>query len=250
MPDIIPPDVVPAGPISIAVDGLRTLLANVPFFQAWTVTANATAALTRIWVGEVSYPIFSATIASNVLTIQTREPHLINAGDIITIEGAGIGAESVVDLSGQYAAIDVDATTFTAATTLADIETVYPDDGLVVPGRRPLAVIGLGEVPLETESIGTGGATVSRGSLEILFEADVSPAYVGDPRNAPVEMWNAYGQLLYGLQTTQETGDFMFLSKCEPWIGPEFTCRPEQDDNTNRFERWRAVIRVQWGLNA
>src|SRR5437763_1490595 len=104
-------DVVPAGPLSIAVDALRTLIANVPAFQTWTGTANAAAALNRIFTGEVGWPMISAVVAGGTLTVTTRQPHSVSVADRITLEGAAIGVESVLDVSGTYTVTAVTAST-------------------------------------------------------------------------------------------------------------------------------------------
>jgi hypothetical protein len=42
----------------------------------------------------------------------------------------------------------------------------------------------------------------------------------------------------------------MVLNDLNPLDGPTFTARDEQDDNTKRFERWRATMKVTWGLES
>lgn len=242
------PNVTPAGPLAVAVDSLVTLISNVPFFQTWTGAGNAAAALPFIFEGEIGFPIVQASISNGVLTVQTREPHNVQAGAVVTIEGAAIGTESQLNVSGPQTVVSVSADTLTFSVAGPNLTNVYPDGALLVPCVRPLAVVCEANDGLNGRSIGTGGASVLAGALEILIEADVSTQYQQDARNALMEARNAYGQFVQGLIETQETGNLMFLSKVEPVSGPDFTNKADQNDNANRFERWRALVRVTWGL--
>lgn len=243
------PDLAVAGPLSVALDGLRTLISNVPAFQTWTGTADAAHALLRVFTGEVGYPIASIQVAAGVITITTREPHMINAADVISIEGAASGAQGDLGIDGAKTVVSVTSTVLTMATALADLATVYPDQAFIVPCPRPLAVVCESADGVHSSSIGGGGASIYSGTVEILLEADVSTAYQSDSKNALYEARNAFGNFVQGLAVTQGTGDLMWLNKIEPVSGPEFTAKPEQDDNTKRFERWRALVRVTWGLD-
>jgi hypothetical protein len=249
-------DVTPAGPLSAAIDGLRTLLANTPQFQTWTSTGSAAAALGRIFTGEFGYPITSATISGGVLTVATREPHTMLVGNVIDLEGAAIGPEGAINFAGSYTLTAVTATTISMATGLPDAATEYPDQAFVFPCVRPVAVIcDDAKNPLRSRSVGTGGASIYQGSAEIFLEADTPGGYVSDARNALYQARNDLGNLIAtidgnGLMQTQGTGDFMTLNSCEIQSGPEFIATSEQTDNTKRFERWRALLRVTWGLES
>lgn len=241
--------VVPAGPLAIAVDALRTLVANVPYFQTWTGSANAAAALLRVFTGDSGYPLSTVAIASNVVTFTTREPHGLQVGMVVTIEGASLGAESSIDLDGPQTVLSISQDTFTISTTLADQPTTSVEDGFVFPAVRPIAIICESEQdPLSSKVIGTGGASVCAGSIDILVEADVSVVHQHNAFNALYEARNALGQFHQGIAETQGTADLMCLNSVDPVSGPEFTNKPEQDDSYPRFERWRAVLRVRWGL--
>lgn len=250
LPPVIPDVVAPAGPLSVAIDSLVSLIAAVPFFQAWTNTANASLAEQRIFVGEVGYPIYSAAIAAGVLTIQTREFHEIQVGNVVTIEGAGLGAEANVNLDGQWTVTATTPDTFTAATALPDLAVIYPQFAFVLDCVRPIAVVAEGADGLESENIGTGNPAVYSGSLDILLEADASSQYANSPANALTEARNAVGNFLEGLMETQDTGDLMVLNNAKLTSGPEFVSKAQQDDGSHRFERWRAIIRVTWGVKS
>ena len=239
-------DVIPSGPISTALDSLRTLLSVVPFFITWT---NTDTPIDSIFTGEVGFPIVSVSAAGGVLTIETREPHTRQVGDVVTIEGASLGDQGQ-SIDGPQSVASITSTTFTAATSLPDFTAVTPDGAFVVPCVRPLAVIAPGDGAVHGNVIGTGGASVFSGSLDILLEADVSTAYQQDATNALTEARNAVGLIVQGLADTQGTADLMCLNRVELTNGPEFTAKPEQDDNTVRFERWRAVVHVTWGLES
>ncbi|MCL2647737.1 MAG: hypothetical protein FWD61_12125 [Phycisphaerales bacterium] len=252
------PDVIPFGPVAVAIDALRTLVANLPFFQTWTGSADATVAIKRIFTGEVGWQIVGVTIAGGIITVKTREPHSVVTGDTITIEGASLGPQSELSIAGTYQVADVpDATTVLIATTLRDVlpPSPYPDGGeipdfgFLFPFSRPLAVVSEDKNAANATSVGTGGAFVCSGTLDIMLEADVSAAYVSDAPNALAEARSATGQFLQDLASTQGTADLMCLNNMQIVLGPEFTARPEQDDNTARFERWRAIIHVTWGIS-
>lgn len=242
------PDVTPIGPLAVAADSLRTLISNVPFFQTWVGAANAAAALPSIFTGELGVPITSVTVSGGVATITTREQHPVSSGQMFTIEGAAAGPESGLGLTGRQTAINTTGTSLTFATSNPDQPAVYPDYLLLLPAVRPLAIVCERDDGLNSTSVGTGGASILAGVLDILIEADVSSTYVYDSRNALMEARNAYGQFVQGLMNTQETGDLMYLGKVEPVSGPNFTSRAESDDNALRYERWRALVRVTWGL--
>lgn len=242
-------DATPAGSIAVAEDSLRTLIANVPFFQTWTGTSTAADALLHIYVGEVGNPIVSAKVVNGLATIALRDPHTMRVADTPTIEGASLGAQAGLTLDGLQTITAVTASGFSFSTSAEDADTVYLDDAFVLPWGRPMAVIGKASGGFNKESIGTGGAVIGNGSLEILLEADVSSTFATDPRNAEVEAQNAVGQFIDGLMATQETGDLMFLRTAELASGPTLTTTTQQDDSTKRFERWFAQINVSWGLS-
>ena len=241
-----------SGPLAMAIDALTTLLSNVPFFQTWVGAANATEALANIYASEVGWPIVSASITGGVLTVTTREPHQLSIGDTCTIEGSSLGSQSGVPIDGAQVVTGVPTVnSFTASTDLEDLDAeVNPDFCLVFAGTRPIAVIDApeGSGGLDSDSIGTGGCVVYSGELEIMLEADVSTAYQNDPRNATAEMKSAIGSLIQGLAETQDTGDLMVLSEPARLDRFNFTSSSEQNSNAIRYERWRAMIRVNWGL--
>jgi len=242
------PDVTPAGPLSVAKDALRTLIANVPAFQTWTGTANATAALARIFTGEVGWPMLSATIAAGVLTVTTRQPHSVSVADVITLEGAALGTESVLDVSGTYTVTAVTSTTIAMSTNQADESVQFPDGAFVLPTVRPFALVCEDDRGLKSQSVSSGGANIKQGRLQILLEADVPAQYVNDAKNALYQAANDYGNFMDGLMSTQATGDLMWLNECEPISGPDFIADAEQNNTAQRFERWRALMRVSWGI--
>lgn len=239
-----------SGPVSIAVDALCSLIGSIPFFQAWVGAASSDVAAGSVWAGEVGVPIFSVVIASGVLTIATREPHGIASGAAFTIEGASLGAESGIEITGVQTATAVTSTTLSVSTALADAPVAYPDQAFLMAGTRPIVVVCESQNAMRSESIGTGGTSIFSGELEILLEADVSAELANDPRGALNEARSAHGQFLSGLMLTQGTGDLMCLNKAETASAPEFTAKPEQDDNAARYERWRSMIRVGWGLES
>lgn len=240
--------VTPAGPLAVAAQALAQLIANIPFFQTWTGSANAAAAANHVFVGEVGYPIAAVSVAAGVLTVQTRDVHQIEVGDVVTIEGAALGPESEISLDGQWTVTSVTSNTFTASTGLPNLATVYPDQAFCLDTTRPLALVGWDKDDLRFSSIGVGGTCVVAGTLQILIEADTPSQYQQDPVNAPFDATSNYGQFFQGLNETAGTGDLMVLNDTRVVAGPEFTSKPEQNDNSIRFERWRAQIEVTWGL--
>lgn len=239
---------VPTGPLGEAVDALRALIANTPFFQTWTGTAMASDALFRVFTGEDGWPIVAASIAGGVLTITTRDQHEVNVEDVITIAGASLGAESILNVAGSQTVTAVTSDTISMSTELDDVEEFYIVDAFVLPATRPIAIVCEEDNSLASTSIGTGGCSIVNGSLDILLEADVSAFGQQKRKNAMGEARNAVGQFLRDLMETQGTGDLMFLNTAHLTVGPSFTDRGEQDDSVKRFERWNALIHVTWGL--
>jgi hypothetical protein len=236
------------GSLAQNIAGFAAMLAAVPFFQTWTGTANAGAAAARIFIGEVGYPIAGVSIASNVLTVTTRQANNLGNGQVIELAGATAYA---MGISGpQTITSIISATQFTVAVTgLANlVET--PDEMWVIPCQRPIAVLCPTEGSLRSESIGTGGVSIVSGSIDCLFEADVTSTYWNDEFNATMEMQSAYGELIDGIMATANTYDYIVVNDQETVLDPEFTAVPEQDNNVNRFERWRALSRFTWGLHS
>lgn len=234
------------GSMAENIAGFAVMLAAVPFFQTWTGTANPTEAAARIFIGEVGYPIKSVSIASNVLTVTTRQNNNLLADQEIEIAGA---AAEAIGITGQQTITSiVSATRFTVAVTLPDMAEEYPDQTWILPCPRPIAVLCPTEGSTRTQSIGTGGVSIVSGSIDVLFEADTSSQYANDEFNATVEAQNSYGSLIDGIMITQDTGDFIALNDQETVLDPEFVATAEQDTAVNRFERWRALARFTWGL--
>jgi hypothetical protein len=218
------------------------------WFQTWVGASSPTEALASIFIGEAGYPIRTVQIASGVITISTREPHKILSGDTVTIQGAAIGEESSINIAGVYVVSTVTDHGLTVPTTLPNVAESYPDFATVFP-RRPIITLDESDEGMHASSVGTGGANTPGGSIDILLEADVNALYINDPRNARTEARNAAGSFVRYLMATQETGDFMLLRTIHTIIGPEFTSDTEQDSaGGKRFERWRAIYRVTWGL--
>lgn len=239
------------GPLLTATKALVSLIANVPSFQTWTGAADANAAALHVYDGEVGYSIQSVSITGGVATITLREQHEIGSSQVIELAGASIGPQSGLELAGQYTVSSAAASTVLIPTTLPDTEApVYPERAFVIPTARPFAVVCEPSESLRGESIGTGGASIVNGSLEILLEADVTEEYVTDPANALGEARAAFGNFVQDLMRTQGTGDLMCLNSIETVSGPQFTSSAEQDNNPNRFERWRAMVRVTWGMES
>lgn len=243
-------DVVPAGSLSVALAGLKRLLANVPFFQVWTGAANTGAAARRIFTGDMGFPISSVTIASGVVTVETGDVHGFAVGAVVTIEGASLGDQSELNIDGPQTLTAVSSASFQFAGSHPDLGTVAPDQAIVLPCPRPYAVVAQSDTPLQMSSIGTGGANVRSGALYLYVEADVSAPYVNDRANALAEAQNALGQLFDGLSATQETGDLMFISEMEVVRGVEFASRAQHSNSAQRYERWFATLQISWGVKS
>jgi hypothetical protein len=243
------PDVTLAGSLALNLDALQALISNVPFFLTWTGAANAAAArLKHIFEGELGYPIHSVQIASNVLTVTTREAHGRAVNDVIQIDGADLGAESGCNVAGEYTVVSVPtANTFTVAKTAANFEEAVLDAGFVLPGKRPYVCVCAEDGGGNYEGIGTGGVFVDSDEFEVLVEGDVSAEYRTDSKNAVREMNTKFGQLLDGIMALQGTADYLCINSLERTRRPAFLDR-ELQTNVARFERWQAAFRVKVGL--
>lgn len=243
---------VPAGPMSVALSGLQTLLANVPYFQTWTGTNNPTSAAANIFIGEVGYIIASVAIASEVLTVTTRDPHTILAGQKVTLQGASIGAQSAINVDGPYTVVSVPTpTSFTVAITAADYPSSNPEGAFVLPSSEPVACLteSDGGGSLNAKIIGTGGACVFSGAMEILFENTIPSGYANDPVNALTQARSELSQLVQGIAQTQGTLDYICLNTVDTTVAAQFVAPEQQADGTVRFERWQALVKVTWGID-
>lgn len=237
------PDVAASDPLSLALEALRTLLANSTWFQTWTGSADAAAALKRVVIGTVGYNVATMALTANVATITTREPHNLITGQVVTLEGVSSTFDGARTLTSA-----ADDRTFTFALVAADIASTELHDGIVIQTARPFAVLQEDEnQPLRVQTLAPG-ATIIGGSIDIFIDAAVSSQYQNDPRNAKIEMSNAFGGFLNALRDMSGSGDYMLLNTIEAVSAPSFITIPEQKDNQVRYETWQAVIRVSWGL--
>lgn len=238
----------PTGPIAVSCSALRTLLANLPIFQTITGSADAAAALGRVFDAEVGQPIVRVTALGGLVTIELPRIHAIEIGDTVTVQGASLGEQAEPVFAGEHEVVSVTTTEVVVSYALAAGE-YTPDQAFLLPCARPFAVVtDSADGGLRSSTIGTGGSSVLSGTLEILLESDVSSEAINDPAWAMVEMRNTAGELLRQLIQTQGTGDFIVLNDAE-LVSCDFIAAAEQNINTSRFERWRALIRCTWGLD-
>ncbi len=247
---------IPAGPLAVATDALRTLIAAVPFFQSWTGSTASSEALASVFIGEVGFPVYSLAVAGGTLTVVTKETtgehdfQGFTSGMLVTLQGASIGTEAGVDLDGEYTVASATTSGFTATTSHNTVATIYPDQAFVLPGTRPFAVIMEAEDALTGQVAWTGGGGVFTGALDIMVEADVSEPYQNDSYNALTEARNLFGSFAQGLIATQNNGDLFAFNELTTVAMPQFVDRAEADDNKKRYTRWRAMLRVSWGVQA
>ena len=238
------------GPLAVAVDALRSLIANVPFFQTWTGTANPTDAGLHVFAGDIGYPISSVQISGGILTVITREPSTIQAGQVVTLEGAGIGAQSEVNITGPQTVLSVAGTSITFSSGLGNLPLTPVDNAFVLPCGRPVAVICWDTDAVRANSVGNSGANAISGALTIYLEADVTSSYANDQQNAVYEAANNFGEFFQGLNDTAGTADFFVINECETVKEPEFVDMADQNSNAGRFERWAALVKVTWGFES
>lgn len=236
------PDVTPTGAIAEALDGLRTLISALTFFQTFTSAADAAAALPHILVGEVGARGKSSVLASNVATFETHEPHNLAVSQKIMLEGFG----SPYDGNRTVASVPT-STSFTVSITNADVaaaEITEEQFAKVWPAQRPwLVLMDSEDTPLEIQHVGTGPAAIVRGEVLIFVDGVVSSSYQNDPRNAKYEMLNNFSQLMDGLARLSE--DYHSWTVEEP---PAFVREQEHYTPQIRFERWNAILRCRFGL--
>lgn len=239
-----------AGPIAIAIGGVETLLSNVPYFQTWTGAGSAGAALANIFLGEAGYPIASVAIASDVLTITTREEHTITIGQQVTLQGAALGAQGL-EIDGTYTVTSVTSNSFTVAINLPDLTITYPRGGFVIPSSQPFAVLAEDtDRGMLSSPVIANATPIFNGAVEILFENSTPAQYANDPANALTQARSEFGQLFAGIALTQGTLDYVVLSHLETVVSPTFIDAGRNADGTVRFERWQAMMRVAWGLTS
>jgi hypothetical protein len=237
-------DVVASGPVSEALVALQTLIANSTAFQTWTSTNNATDAAKHVIIGAMGFNVASTKIVSNVATIKTHEPHCLVSGGLVLLEGLG----SPYDGAHTVATVP-DSRTFTFIYTTFDLDETEVDDGIVYQAQRPFVVLQESEdEPLRVQTIGAGSASVVGGAIDLFLDADVSSTNQDDPRNAKVEMLNAYGNFVNALRAGSGSGDYMLLNEIRAVVAPSFVRKSEGKNNRIRFETWEAALRVSWGV--
>jgi len=276
------PNLAANGPITEAIDALITLLANVPAYQAWigatdpNPAVNLAAALASISAGEIGTPVASVAVASNVLTVKLREPAPIAVGQIVTLTGPAIGVQGSTNLCGSWLVTSIvavelpwvdplnnplsdpshnpyqytgtDAIEFTALLNAADIAEFFPDGAVCLACGPRFAVVCKSGKSLSTKSI-ANGLQILNGELEILLEGNISAQYRMNAVNAMREMENAFGSIVQGIAALADTDDYMLIRSMEQ-VDPEFISESEQVDGMARFEKWRGLIRVSWGLDS
>ena len=245
------PSSTPLGPLAVAINAIASLLPNVPYFQSWTGTGNAGTAAGQVYTGEVGWPIASIAIADQVLSVSTRETNTIQVGQTVTLDGASIGAESPINLDGAWVVTSASGNMFTAATDLPNAAASNPDGAFVIPSLRPFAIVSSSAKAINAVINTTGGAAIWNGEVEVLFENDVPEQYQNDPVSAVNQAQSEFGQLFLGICQTAGTGDYVVLGEMpETVYEPQFLSGAEVGDNTLRFARWRALIRIPWGLKS
>ena len=236
-------------PVKEIIDAVKTLISNVPYFLTWTGASDSTAALNFIYTGELGWEIIGFSISSGTATVTTNGNNNVSPGDKITIEGASLGTQSGFVMVGAYTVTASTSNTISFAVSLADTgKELYPEDAFVWPGIRPICCISEDSDPATPRSVGLGVTTYS-GTVNVFLEANLSSGSQQDQNAATAEAREAWGNLLQGIMDTGDgTNDYILINSAEHVSGPEFTYLPSQDSNTKRYERWRAVIALKWGL--
>ncbi len=258
-------DLAAVGPLSTALLNLRTLIANIAWFQNWAgpyvvdddgnrvqnedgqdlqIQMSAADALNKIIIGAVGYNVESVAIASGIATITTRQPHNLVVDQFISIEGVSLffdGAHVVASVP--------DSKTFTFETVEDDVEEEERTEGVVMQTVRPFVVLQeSNDDGLKSQTVATGPTSIFSGAIDIFISGEISVGLRNDPRNAKIEMSNWFGQFISELSKISGTADYMVLNSIEPRVTPSFVNTQEQSDNQTRYEQWEAMVRVTWGL--
>jgi hypothetical protein len=223
-------------------------IAHLYSFQTWCGAPNdPTQTAGHIFSGEVGHQIKSVQIASGTMTIRTKRPHGLTAPCVVVVQGVSTGDQGI-NIDGAYIAATASGSTITITTLMANAGPYHPDFALILPTSRPIIVVSESQDnPLRGNSIGTGGASVLSGALDILIEADVDSDWVNLPTEAMRFARNLVGDFQRDLIQNQGTADYIVLNTCEI-VSLEFTDHAEQDDGRMRYERFRALLRCTWGL--
>ena len=246
-------NVTPAGPESVAIAAIQTLLSNLPFFWTWTSSNSAAEAAQSIWYADTGYAVETYALANNVLTITTTRPHNLTTSNVVQMVGAASGADSFLNINGNLNMSISSVTANTVTCPVASSATTYgpvpaPRFCMLIPNGRPIAII------RDVDDAGTGvavasnGASVIQGAAEIYLEADVSAGYRNDPANSYLEAKNAVGQIWQQLIETQGTLDYVCLNEVKKLFGPKFIPSDQQTSGANTYETWGALLRCTWGL--
>lgn len=236
-------DLAAEGAISQVLVDLRTLIAGISWFQTWVGHAgDSSEAEKHILIGEIGDDITAYSRTSDVVTIETSQPHGLEVGDEITVQ------QLHADVNGTYTVASVPSDiTLTFSKSGDDISERHPElAGFLLPIHRPCVYLYEDdENTLSDIQIGVN-TYIQNGDVGLFLEADVSALYQDDERNARIEMLNAFAKFRDELRGV-DSDDFHSM---QTTVSPAFAEHANQSDGTKKFERWAAEMQLSWGLQA
>jgi hypothetical protein len=236
--------VTPLNPVSKALENLRTLISNSTWFQTWVGAADAAAAKNRILIGELGVNLVSAVLASNIATFSSREPHNFSIGQAIRVE------QIVAPFTGDLVVASTpDELTFTAALVAANQDELQCQEGIALPCPKPFCALReSGDEALKMKTIGSSGASILSGKIDVFLVGIVASIYGNDSEGAKVTMTNESFGFFQALRQMSGTGDYMTLNDINILGEAAFVPMSRQSDNQKRFQEWEASFQVSWGL--
>ncbi len=232
------------GPWGAALDGLRELLANTPYFKTWVSAADATAAKKSILFGWDVFKIMSWSLAADgAVVLKLDHDVAFEVGTQITVsklDSRVNGARTVVSVTGNAVALTVAATVDPVALEEA------PELATVYPLARPFAVIYFPAEKMRSQQVATATPGYG-GELEITLDAAFSTDAQNNQHTARIEMNNVLGGLVAGMAALAGTDAYMIANSIRPDLAEPVPVE-EQEDNRTQFEAWNARILVDYGV--
>jgi len=111
---------------------------------------------------------------------------------------------------------------------------------------RPFALIAQGDSwEREASADGAKKHFEASGELFLLFEADISEPYQGDPRDAELEFTNAVGAIVSDMESLAGSDGYLAVRRIGLKEGP---ARSQGDEKSGSGDYYQIIFSVEWGI--
>jgi len=116
---------------------------------------------------------------------------------------------------------------------------------------RPFALIATGD-DWNSNCIGTGSSDsfITGGTLQLMFEMDISSSYTDSPQNAEFDFMNRIGAIIKEMDnlsgTTSGSTSYIYVSNFNLMDGP---ARTMEEKGQSQGDYYQVVFNISWGLS-